>query len=82
MENDEIGNDLRLDSAYIVDDENNIRCEYVVNSDDVLGMCSTIYVTMFFVNVLYSNCFGYNNYVIIFMFLMRYPFFLFFRVYE
>lgn len=38
MENDEIGNDLvRLDNGYLVDEENNIRCEYVVNSDDVLG---------------------------------------------
>ncbi|XP_035459308.1 uncharacterized protein LOC118282368 isoform X1 [Spodoptera frugiperda] len=37
MENDEIGNDLvRLDNGYLVDEENNIRCEYVVNSDDVL----------------------------------------------
>ncbi|PZC79251.1 uncharacterized protein LOC110374976 isoform X1 [Helicoverpa armigera] len=37
MDNDEIGNDLvRLDNGYLVDEENNIRCEYVVNSDDVL----------------------------------------------
>ncbi|XP_075970888.1 nuclear factor Y-box B [Anticarsia gemmatalis] len=37
MESDEIGNDLvRLDNGYLVDEENNIRCEYVVNSDDVL----------------------------------------------
>lgn len=41
MESDEIGNDLvRLDNGYLVDEENNIRCEYVVNSDDVLGMYS------------------------------------------
>lgn len=38
MESDEIGNDLvRLDNGYLVDEENNIRCEYVVHSDDVLG---------------------------------------------
>ncbi|CAD0198013.1 unnamed protein product [Chrysodeixis includens] len=37
MESDEIGNDLvRLDNGYLVDEENNIRCEYVVNSDDVM----------------------------------------------
>ena len=48
MENDEIGNDLVtrcLDNGYLVDEENNIRCEYVVNSDDVLGTYSRAFST-------------------------------------